>query len=565
MSIKSKLSVLIICVAVIIALFSSYILYVVNSNFNSMAGINQNSHILNYAWQVKYLDESLTHSVSRYIQTVNDYWIDRYEENVVKLDEVLIKIEEVGNEEEIKIFDSVADANNKLVSYESEIIELVQANKQEEALSILNGDYMVHKEKYSSAVNDFFEIQDKNFEKGLTASIEFSSNSKMQLSMIVVIAIVSIIFIVVFGNLLSRSITSPINHIINSYGEKMVKGDFRFKVEESHQKRKDEIGQLYKEFDIIGKSVRAIIEAVHNTVEEAQNLADSVATSSKEIELSSSEVAKTITEISDGTRDLAEQTSITLDSTHHLSDSINVIADKIEEISNNSLSEKEKNKKGVGAMDELEEKFKNNTESSKKVADSIQHLAVKSEKIGSIVGTIDSIAEQTNMLALNASIEAARAGEAGKGFSIVANEVGKLADQSSEAANEIQIIIDEITQIVKETDVDMTTAVSHVNSANQSLEEMKTLYSSIVESNDQTLSKVLYITQNIQEISRAKDVNKQAIDEMSAVSQETAAATEEIMASVEEEAAAMNQISNSMANLKNVVDRLKEESNGIQI
>jgi methyl-accepting chemotaxis protein len=155
---------------------------------------------------------------------------------------------------------------------------------------------------------------------------------------------------------------------------------------------------------------------------------------------------------------------------------------------------------------------------------SISKLNERSQEISEIVGLITKIADQTNLLALNAAIEAARAGEAGRGFAVVADEVRKLAESSSSSA-------DKISQIIKEIQQDTSNVVA---SSQESLEEAKVVLG---------LADKMQIGYN--EIVEAIKGMNQQVEQIVATSEETAASAEEITAGTEEQSAAITEIATS--------------------
>ena len=175
---------------------------------------------------------------------------------------------------------------------------------------------------------------------------------------------------------------------------------------------------------------------------------------------------------------------------------------------------------------------------------SISKLNERSLEISEIVGLITKIADQTNLLALNAAIEAARAGEAGRGFAVVADEVRKLAESSSSSA-------DKISQIIKEIQTDTENVVS---SSKESLDEAKIVLG---------LADKMQIGYN--EIVEAIKGMNQQVEQIVATSEETAASAQEITAGTEEQSAAITEIANNAQSMADQAKNLKIEVSKFQI
>jgi len=180
-----------------------------------------------------------------------------------------------------------------------------------------------------------------------------------------------------------------------------------------------------------------------------------------------------------------------------------------------------------------------NTEFAVKDAEAlVDRLAERSEGIGEIVGTISDIAEQTNLLALNAAIEAARAGEAGRGFAVVADEIRKLAENTQESVQKIAEIlsgIKEDAENVKASTYGIGDSVRMVREASEAAgEKFENIVSKIVEMNTQ-------------------------VESLAAISEEQSATTAEVRSAIEEVASLMHQVDAQVEALSGDVDRLKED------
>jgi methyl-accepting chemotaxis protein len=313
-------------------------------------------------------------------------------------------------------------------------------------------------------------------------------------------------------------------------------------------KRRDEFLTLSNGINDMINNMRGLIENVKAQSSSVTGSSIQVRDSSEVFSKATREITEAINEIQQGVNQQAGDAESCLIQMDDLSKKIEVVNGKTNEISGIANDTKESIIQGMDTMHVLNEKAQSTSEITARIINNIEKLEQKSMSISKIIGTINGIAEETNLLSLNASIEAARAGEFGRGFSVVADEIRKLADQSVCAVHEIEGLIQEIQTQTKDVVKIANEAENVVSDQETAVNNTEKSFNDMNHHVERLVNNVGMILENVHNIETAKVQTLMAIENISAVSQQTAAASMSV-----------NETTNHQLDAVNTLDRLSKE------
>lgn len=327
----------------------------------------------------------------------------------------------------------------------------------------------------------------------------------------------------------------------------------------------DELSTLVTSFNKMTTNLKAMMQQVISTSELVASSAEQLTASAEQSSRATEQVASAMQEIASG----ADGTTTKLDSNStalqeilqgvlHISES----SSKVSELSR--LSTKQAEEGGKFVEDNLTQ-MKFIQESIGRSNQVVSLLSERSKEIGGILDVISGIADQTNLLALNAAIEAARAGEHGKGFAVVADEVRKLAEQSQTSTKSIAELISLIQRDTEESVKNMDEVVTNAEQGVRVSELTSEKFAEILSSTRDITPQIEQVSATVQQISASIDEVTDSAVEMAHLAQTNAASSEEVAASTEEQLASMEEIDSSAQALAEMAEQLKEGVNRFKL
>jgi methyl-accepting chemotaxis protein len=325
--------------------------------------------------------------------------------------------------------------------------------------------------------------------------------------------------------------------------------------------RKDETGDMSRALSVLHDQLVGVVSDLKHQSELLFEASDSLNNNANETATTIEQVEKAVSDISDGATSQADETQKATENVILMGSMIEETAEEFQKLRDNATEMQTSGEKASETLSELEQinhKAKDAIDVIYQQTNTTNESALKIREATSL---ITSIAEETNLLSLNASIEAARAGEQGRGFAVVASQIQKLAEQSNESAKQIENIIDTLITDSEKAVKTMVEVQEIMNAQSEKVVKTDEIFTQVKHGIVNSIDSVNVVAEKTKVLSEARVNVVDTVQNLTAIAEENAASTEETSASVTEVSSIVYNISENATNMKNVADELEQNMN----
>ena len=376
-----------------------------------------------------------------------------------------------------------------------------------------------------------------------------------------------IIFIVlgIISFLIASKMTRPIVEITN-----VIKRFSSLNFAESPttiriSKRKDETGQMARAIGDLREKLVTIVSQIKSQSELLYNASTELDTNASHTTSTVGNVETAVNEIATGATNQASETQKATDDIVNMGNMIEHTNSQVENLTSTANLMRESSEEAAATLKELDNINQQAIASIDVIYEQTNITNISALKIKEATTLISSIAEETNLLSLNASIEAARAGEAGRGFAVVASQIQKLADQSNESANQIDQIIHALIEDSEKAVKTMDEVKTIMNLQSENVHKTGQVFEQVRDGISSSISGVGEIATKTTQLDKARGDVVDVVQNLTAIAQQNAASTEETSASVMEVSNVMQEIMENANRLKEIASILEENMNSFTL
>ena len=378
---------------------------------------------------------------------------------------------------------------------------------------------------------------------------------------IILMVLLSVIFVmaacIVIAVIMSVSITRSLQKGISKV-QKVADGELGSPIEEKLLKRNDEVGDLAKAIDTLQKTLQNIVSKIAQSTDNIKMAANELGVTAKDTNYTMKQVEDAVSSISENITEQAKSTKTTTDNIVLMGDQIGRTSEEVGLLNQNADVMRKSSEQASYTIQQLRQINDKVKESINTITRQTNLTNESAQKIQAAIGIISSIAEETNLLSLNASIEAARAGESGRGFAVVASQIQKLAEQSNSSSCEIEEITNTLISNSDEAVEIMRQVHEIIDSQSQNMSDTENIVSKVMDRINTSLEKIEKIEYATEQLESSRNRIVETVEGLSDIAEQNAASTEETFAQTSQVSNTFEQIEAKADQLKQIADELSD-------
>lgn len=377
-----------------------------------------------------------------------------------------------------------------------------------------------------------------------------------QTAQLIVFSLIIVAVVGVLVALVSRGTVGKMQRI-KGFLDRIIEGKLDHQPDAKSMKSNDELGDVYRSGVKLQDSFHEMVSGIKTSSDNLKVSASQLSGMAQNTAEAAGDVQLAVEQISDGARSQADSTAEARSSVGMINSQIEQIIEEVDTMAQNAVEMSHKEKESEAIIRELSESSDDTKNSVSRATQQISLMSNAISDIKSAVQLIQSIADETDLLALNANIEAARAGEAGRGFSVVADQISKLAIQSNSSSQDIQKVIEKILEISDRAVAVMEEVRINMDIQQQKLNLTRETYQAVAEGVEQSLRNMENIKRKITILDSSGASISNAIDDLSHVSEQNADSASNTIQTVKDMNDTMQLVQNSSEELLLMAEELQ--------